>query len=430
MTPEDQSKEMQVSGTQHELVISEERLAERLARLAEIGLRDDGALQRLPYSPEDRAAQDLLTTWLEAAGLTVWVDPAGNVFGRLEGTDPEAPAVLTGSHLDTQPGGGRFDGVAGVLASLEALEAMREAGLRPRAAIELVSWAGEEGGGCFDVGVIGSRAMVGALTEQHLDLRCRHRGRTLRELMRECGLDVDRLGEAERPEGSLAAVVELHIEQGPLLEEAGIQVGVVTAIAGNRRVPLTLRGRQAHSGGMPMAYRHDALTGVAELVLAAEAIATAKTDPPVVATSGFLQHAPREIAMIPGRADLTLDVRCIAQDALEAAVAEIQQAARDIAERRGLELELRDPWGTNPSPTDPAIVAVLRAACDALGISATAMPSGASHDSMVLATRFPAGMLFVPSAGGISHAPEEFTETADLAAGARVLARALTVLSA
>lgn len=413
-----------------ERYVSGERMAERIARLAEIGGLPNGGMNRLPFTPEYRQARELFARWLSDLGLAVRMDGAGNIIGRREGRDPTAPVVMSGSHLDTQPTGGRFDGIAGVVAALEAAEAMREAGFVHRHPIEIVEWTAEESSCRFDLSMPGSRGMIGALSDKDLDVRCRLTGITLREAMESIGIDLSQLPAAERPPGSIKAVVELHIEQGPHLELAGKQVGVVTSVAGSVRYYCVLRGQQAHSGALPMAFRRDALCGAAEVLLAVEQAAKARTNPAVVGTVGYMDYDPRSVVIIPGRVQMIVDIRSVDSAARDAVRDEIEAAARRIAARRKLDLEWRLAWAFPPTTLAPEVIDTLTQACRDLDIRYQHMPSGAGHDAMTLGRRFPAGMLFVPSVGGISHAPEEFTRTEDLEAGAKVLCRALCMLAA
>lgn len=408
--------------------VSAGRVSDRIAALAAIGGLPNGGMHRLPYSSEDREARRLFESWIEALGIPVRTDGAGNLLARFEGRDPTASTVMTGSHLDTQPGGGRYDGVVGAVGSLEVLEAMVAAQHIPERAVELVVWAGEEGSGRFDVGLIGSRAMIGQLQDRHLAAACHYSGRPLGELMIEWGVDLDRLPEAERAPGSIAAVVELHIEQGPFLEEGSRPIGVVTAIAGNWRLPLRIVGRQSHSGATPMSRRQDALCAAAEVILAAEAT-TGLADPPVVATSGYFSHQPKVIAIVPGEAEMTMDVRSPDPEALDRARDAILDQARGICERRRIHLELGEIWGVQPTETDAGIVSEIGAASRRVGVEPVAMASWAGHDSMMLGKRFPAGMIFVPSVGGISHAPDEYSRPEDIITGVRVLAEAIEALA-
>ncbi|MGE3192114.1 MAG: Zn-dependent hydrolase [Microbacteriaceae bacterium] len=406
-----------------------DRMMQRLTQLATFGQSDDGAQQRIPYSPADQEVRDLFAHWAVASGLEVSVDAVGNVSAKLAGSESDLPAVMVGSHLDTQPDGGKYDGIAGTLAALGAVEGIIAAGHRPRRTIEVVCWAAEEGSGRFDIGCIGSKAMVGALRPIDLDLVCRMTGQTLREAMASCGLDPDGFASSERSPGSLHAVLEMHIEQGPYLAEAGIRLGVVSAISGNRRLPFRVSGVQAHSGAQPMSRRRDALCAAAELILAAESRADS-TSGAVVATSGMFDHAPRTVAAVPGRADLVIDVRSADLDALQEAAREITGDAQTIARARGVAIEQGSVWGVDPTDTDPTLSALLERACEAQDQPHLRMVSGAGHDSMILGKRFPAGLLFVPSRDGISHSPEEFTTADDLGIGGRTLQTALVEIAA
>jgi allantoate deiminase len=385
-------------------------------------------MHRLPFSREDREARTLYESWVKDLGVPFRTDGAGNLVARMEGRDPTASAVMTGSHLDTQPWGGRYDGIVGAVGSLEVLEALTAARFVPERTIELVVWAGEEGSGRFDVGLIGSRAMIGLLGEEHLAAPCHFTGRPLAELMSEWGVDLDRLGDAERAPGTISAVVELHVEQGPYLAAGAHPIGVVTDIAGNWRLPLRITGQQSHSGATPMSRRRDALCAAAEVILAAEA-AAGDANPPVVATSGYFSHQPKVIAIVPGEAEMTMDVRSPDPGALDRARETIVAHARDICERRNVGLEVGSLWGVRPTATDEGITTEIEDASRRLGIEPVRMASWAGHDSMMLGKRFPAGMIFVPSIDGISHAPDEYSRPDDIATGVRVLTEAVVSLA-
>ena len=409
--------------TEVERRISPQRIAQRISQLAGIGGLPGGGVNRLPFTVEDGEARALFTEWLRDADLAAWVDGAGNIIGRAEGTNPQAPAVMIGSHLDSQPSSGRFDGVAGVVAALEVVEAMCEAAYRHRHAIEVVDFSGEEAGTRFDVSMIGSRAMVGGVAPQELEMRCRLTGMTLREAMASLGINVTALAHSERPAGSVKAVVELHVEQGPYLERWGKPVGVVTEVAGAIRLTCIMHGQQAHSGGMPMNERRDPLAGAAEVVLAVERLAKSRNNPPVVATVAYLDSHPRAVAVIPRTVRMIIDVRSTSQQARDEVREEIVVAARSVAAKRRLTLEWGPAWGGAPVRFDPEIIGAIEGACRNLGVPFVRMFSGGGHDAMTLSRRFPAGMIFVPSVGGVSHAPEELTRIEDLEIGTRVFCR-------
>lgn len=397
-----------------------ELMLDRLAELGDIGSLPGGAQNRLPYSDADQQGRELFAKWASGSGLSTRSDAVGNVIARVPGVRDELPPVMVGSHLDTQPSGGKYDGIAGTLAALSVAESILQSGVQPERPIEVVAWAGEEGSGRFDVGCIGSRAMMGALTPEHLELKCRITGQTLAEAMRDCGLDPDQLDSCERPVGSIHSVLEMHIEQGPYLEEAGIALGVVKAISGNRRVPLEIRGVQAHSGAQPMTHRRDALAAAAEVILMAEEIAS-NASGPMVATSGMFEHHPKSIAAVPGRADLVIDLRSPELPLMLEIESNLREGIEQICRRRRVEFDLHPSWGMDPTRTNSRMVEILKSACARSGEQHMLMNSGAGHDSLILGKRFPAGLLFVPSHEGLSHCPEEFTAAEDLAKGVRAL---------
>jgi hydantoinase/carbamoylase family amidase len=409
--------------------ISGERIAERIQHLAGIGGLQNGGMNRLPYSAEDRTARDLFATWLRNLGMGVRMDGVGNVIGRREGTEKNSPVVMSGSHLDTQPTGGRFDGIAGVVAAVEVIEAIQASHFVHRHPLEILDFAAEESIVRFDLPRIGSSAMIGVLGPRDLETRCRLTGATLQEVMASVGIDTSLFSSTERPAGSIKGVIELHIEQGPYLERSGKQIGIVTAVAGSANITCLLHGQQAHSGGMPMDGRRDALCGAAELLLAAESAARAQSDPPVVATVGYLVHEPQAAAIVPGLVKMVINVRSVDVSTRSSVVASIEASARDISRRRGLRLEWGPVQSQIPVKFAPRIIELIIEACEHLGFSHQLMASGGGHDAMSMGYRFPAGMIFVPSIGGVSHAPEEFTRNEDLVAGTKVLCHVLCKLA-
>lgn len=408
--------------------ISKERITERIDRLGEIGRLPGGGIQRLSFTVDDQAARELVAKWLSDSGLEVRLDGAGNLTGRLEGSDPGAPILMAGSHLDSQPNAGRFDGVVGVVSALEVIDAMRQSGWSPRHPIEIVAWAGEESGARFDISMIGSRAMVGAVGLHNLEARCRLTGITLKQAMGSVGINVSALPAAARPPGSIKAVIELHIEQGPRLERARTSIGVVTDIAGFTRFQCVLTGQQAHSGASPMESRRDALCGAAEVILVVETLAK-RSPAAVTGTVGFLEYEPRAVAVVPGKVKMIIDVRSAGQAECNEVVKAVERRAAAIAASRNLDLNIGEKWGSQAAKLDASVVDIISKACEDLQIPHIRLTSGAAHDSLIMSGRFPTGMIFVPSAQGISHAPEEFTEIDDLEAGARVLCRTMCELS-
>jgi ureidoglycolate amidohydrolase len=399
-----------------------------IARLAEFN--DDpeaGGITREVFTPTYREALDFVTDLMRDAGLAPRADAFGNLFARWAGSEPKAAAVLTGSHVDTTLNAGRYDGVVGVLGAIEAVRTLRAQGLEPRRSIEVVAFAGEEPR--FGTGCIGSRAMVGALERDDLD-RLRDRGGTsLAAALRDAGLDPDKLADARLDAAQVHAFVELHIEQGAVLETHGVPIGVVTAIAAPHDFRVTLRGAATHSGATPMRLRRDALAGAAEAMVELERLATTSPSGTTVGTVGLLRVRPGAINVVPGEVELDVDVRDADLAARERTIDEFLAATAEIAERRNLKLEVTTIVDDKPAPCAELVVGAAIAACEELGLPFRRMTSGAYHDAMVLAAEVPIGMLFVPSARGISHHPDEYTDAADIDRGVDVLAGTLARLA-
>ena len=399
-------------------------LHDRIAELA--GFNDDpdaGGITREVYTPTYAAALERVAEWMREAGLQTRLDAVGNLYGRREGSDPGAPAVVTGSHVDTTLNAGRYDGVVGVLAAIEAVRSLRHM----RRPIEVVAWAGEEPR--FGTGCVGSRVAAGELARDDLD-RLRDRdGMTMAAALQEAGFDPDRLEEARIDPESVHALVELHIEQGIVLETGGEQIGVVTAIAAPHDFRLTLRGAAPHAGATPMDLRRDALAGSAEAMLVIERLASASPSRTTVGTVGVVRVRPGAINVVPGEVELDVDVRDSNLQAREMVVDAIVAAAREIGRRRDLEVEVEEIVEDVPVDCDQRIVDAVEAACSEIGVTYRTMTSGAYHDAMIVGRRVPVGMIFVPSAGGVSHHPDEYTPLEQVADGVRVLEGVLRRLS-
>jgi hydantoinase/carbamoylase family amidase len=397
------------------------RLHDAIAELA--GFNDDpaaGGITREVYTPTYAAALERVAEWMCDVGLETRLDAVGNLFGAWAGSEPDAPRVLTGSHVDTTLNAGRYDGVVGVLGAIETVRLLREDGVTPRRSFELVAWAGEEPR--FGTGCVGSRAAAGRLDRADLD-RLRDRdGISMAGALRAAGFDPDRLHEAEIDPATVHALVELHIEQGAVLEESGEPIGVVTAIAAPHDLRVTLRGAATHAGATPMRLRRDALAGAAEAMTALERIARGSASGTTVGTVGVLRVHPGAINVVPGEVELDADVRDADRAAREHVVEDWLAETRAIAERRGLTLDVAPIVEDEPVACDPLVVEA------AAGFRR--MTSGAYHDAMIMGARVPIGMIFVPSARGISHHPDEHTDPADIERGVRVLAGTLERLAA
>ena len=404
------------------------RLHDAIAELA--GFNDDpaaGGITREVYTPTYRAALDRVAVWMAEAGLDVRLDAVGNLFGRWAGTDPGAPLVLTGSHVDTTLNAGRYDGVLGVLGAIEAVHMLRSDGVSPRRSLELVAWAGEEPR--FGTGCVGSRAAAGHLERADLDRLCDRDGISMAGALRGAGLDPDRLADARIDPATVHALVELHIEQGAVLESGGQSIGVVTAIAAPHDLRLTLRGAATHAGATPMHLRRDALAGAAEAMIELERLVRASPSGTTVGTVGVVRVRPGAINVVPGEVELDVDIRDSDLAARAGVVKALLTAAKELAARRGLELEATPIVEDAPVTCEPRVVEAVEAAALALDLPCRRMASGAYHDAMVMGSRVPIGMIFVPSAGGISHHPDEHTEPENLERGAHVLAGTLARLA-
>ena len=405
--------------------IDADRLWSRLSELAEIGKSEGGGVTRLSFTEEERAAKDLVASYMQEAGLAVREDAAGNLIGRREGRVGDAPIVLTGSHVDSVRNGGDFDGPLGVLGAVEALRTMDERGVETERSVEVVAFTDEEGAR-FSFGMVGSRATGGTLTPEHLANQDEN-GVSIAEAMRASGLDPGRIDEAARAPGSVYAYVELHIEQGRILESKNLSVGVVTGIAGPAWLRFTLAGEAAHAGTTPMDLRRDALAAAAAVIgrIEREAARTGTS----VGTVGQLELSPGGINIIPGQVTFSLDLRDIDEDVRNAVEARIMHEAALLCEKRGVELETKTLQRLPPAPCSSLVRDAAREACEALGFEPFGLASGAGHDGMHLTELCPIGMIFVRSKDGLSHNPAEYSSKEDCAAGAEVLYRTLLKLA-
>ncbi len=399
---------------------SADRLQARITALAKFGANPEGGVSRVAFSEADVAGRAYIRKLMEEAGLTVRVDTAANMIGRREGTDPKLPAIMIGSHIDSVPGGGNYDGDVGVLGAIEVAQLLRDSGVKLRHPLEVVSFTDEEGG------LIGSLAMTGRLEPSALDVMS-HSGKTIRDGIRAVGGDPERLEEARRKRGDLAAFVELHIEQGAILDEANIDIGVVEGIVGIRWWDVTVQGFANHAGTTPMNRRRDALLSAAELVQAVNRVATSAPGRQV-ATVGRIRAEPGAPNVIPGKVVLSLEVRDLDAKKMEQVYASIRAEADSIAKARNTPFTFDEiKVSSEPAPTDERMRRIIAAAAQSLGLTHRLMPSGAGHDAQDMTHLAPTGMIFVPSKDGISHSPKEYTSPQDMANGANVLLR--TVLA-
>jgi N-carbamoyl-L-amino-acid hydrolase len=395
------------------------RLLGRLADLAEVGALPGGGCSRLALTDADRAGRDLVTTWMRDLGLTVQIDAIGNVVATLPGEDPSLAPVMTGSHIDTVATGGVYDGNYGVLAGLEVVEAALAAGRRPRRGISVAFFTDEEGSR-FAPDMLGSLVYVGGMTTENAHAQRDAAGLTVGEELARIGY----LGPLPCPGPAPYAFVEAHIEQGPVLEAAGKRIGVVTGVQGISWQELTITGQSCHAGTTPMALRHDAGFAAAALTTEVRALAT-QLGPPQVATVGVLEVHPNLVNVVAARARLTVDLRHTEEASLQLAERRFAEAVARIAAAEGVQISSRSLARFEPVEFDRDMIGRIERAAARRNLAAMRLPSGAGHDAQMLARVCPTGMIFVPSVGGISHNPVEFTEPDDLLAGAEVLADVL-----
>src|SRR5690242_9069369 len=402
-------------------LVDSNRVQQHLTELARFGANPEGGVSRVAFSDADVAGRAYVKRLMEAAGLEVRIDAAGNLIGRREGSDRKLPLIVLGSHTDSVPHGGNYDGDVGVMGAIEVAQQLRDRHIRLRHALEVVDFTDEEGG------LVGSRAIAGHLQSATLDL-VNASGRSVRDGIRLLGGAADDIARAARGRGEITAYLELHIEQGGNLERTHTDIGVVEGIVGIHWWEATVTGVANHAGTTPMDQRHDALVAASELVLAVNAAAT-EFPGRQVATVGRIQAEPGAPNVIPGRVVLSVEVRDLDAERIAAVFERIRARAGEIARVRATSIDFRDLEATAvPALTDPRIQHIIAGAAHGLGLTVMAMPSGAGHDAQDIARIAPIGMIFVPSVGGISHSPKEFTTASDMANGASVLMQAILKL--
>lgn len=404
-----------------------DRIAADLAELSRFAESAEPGWTRRVFSDAYRSARDWVRGRMIDAGLETSIDAAGNVIGRLPGKNSSLPALMSGSHTDTVHGGGRFDGMVGVLGAIEVARSLREAGITLNRDLVIVDFLGEEANP-FGISCMGSRSIAGILSPEHLD-RTDETGLRLGDAMSRFGLDPDAAVRGAWAPDALHGYVELHIEQGPLLERTGNQIGVVTAIAGIERLLAKFNGRADHAGTMPMEGRHDALVAAAEAVLTIEREACGA---PIhgVSTTGRIDSSPGAFNIVPDQARIWAEMRSIDADWLHGAKRRVADRIASDADARGVHSMIEWLNDQDPVPASPAVHDRIARSAGELGYSWEAVPSGAGHDAAHLARLAPMGMIFVPSVGGRSHVPEEETPVDDIVRGVHVLAATLLDMDA
>lgn len=404
-------------------IVRSERLAADLAEMASFTDPEQPGATRRPFTQPYHRARRWLGQQMEAAGLAVHLDAAGNLVGR-RGAAPGGkplPPILIGSHTDTVRGGGRFDGVIGVLGGLELMRCLEELGIETRHPLELVDFLAEEPTE-FGISTVGSRGMAGALKPEYLAQRD-PQGRTLAEAILGLGGRPDQIpAEARRP-GSITAYLEMHIEQGPVLDAQGVPLAAVTGIAGIRRYGVVVDGQASHAGTTPMALRQDALVAASRFVVEAERLFRAEER--AVGTVGYLAVSPNMFNVVPGRAELVVEMRSIDPQVIDRLARQIKQLAGALSAERQIPITASLLTDAAPVHADPRLLEITTQACRQTVPEALVLPSGAGHDGMQIAAIGPIGMIFVPSRQGRSHCPEEWTEIRDIALGVQALLRAV-----
>ena len=402
---------------QPQLGVNGARLNEHLKALSEFGKNPQGGVSRVAYSEADRLGREYVTGLMLAAKLNVTVDAAGNIIGRRAGSDPRLKPILFGSHIDSVPEGGNYDGDVGSMGAIEVAQTLAENNVVTRHPIEVVIFQNEEGG------LIGSAAMSGALTEKELDNVSRS-GKTIREGIKFIGGDPAKLSAVKREKGSIAAYLELHIEQGGTLEAEKIDIGVVEGIVGINWWDVTIEGFANHAGTTAMNNRQDALLAAARFIEAVNRVATSVPGRQV-GTVGRIQALPGAPNVIPGKVILSLELRDLDSAKIEMLYQKIRAEADQIAQASKVKFDFKEINVNIPAPTDSRIRAIIDESAKELGLTTKVMPSGAGHDAQDMARLGPVGMIFVPSIGGISHSPRELTTWEDCAQGAAVLLNAI-----
>jgi hydantoinase/carbamoylase family amidase len=396
------------------------RLETTLEQINEIGASAGNGITRLGFTKEHWAANEFFIEACKREGMQVRIDACGNVIARREGKESGLPAVACGSHLDTVQQGGKYDGTVGVAAGLELIRSLNEKGIFTRHPIEVIVFACEESAR-FGVSTIGSKAMAGKLSKASVERLKDRAGISIEEAAAAIGVDFNRIENARRSRDELKAFFELHIEQGPLLEGSGKQVGIVTGIAAPIRLDVTIQGKASHSGTTPMNMRSDALIGAAEMIIEIERAALDEAKHGTVATVGVCDVKPGAMNVIPDWVNLKIDIRGTVTASRQAVIERLYRVIRELDRNRGLIIASDILSDEEPVVLDERIIRFLSVQCERLNITYTNMMSGAGHDAMNMASLCPTGMIFIPSYGGLSHHKDEYSSLEQIAHGTALL---------
>ncbi len=402
------------------LAVNSDRLNQSLEDLAQIGKQSDGTIKRLAFSSEDLEARSQITGWMESAGMTVRTDAGGNIIGRYAGYEPDATALATGSHIDTVFSGGRFDGSLGVVAGIEVVRVLQENDMKLHHPLEVIAFADEERS------MIGVKAMAGTAPEDPARYDTVD-NEAIQTCLKRAGGDWNNLASARRSREDIACFIELHVEQGGILEAIERDIGVVEGVVGQQRHRITIEGRSNHAGTTPMNMRRDALTTASHLILAIEDIAKHYPGDPV-ATVGTLKVWPNSINTVPGSVELSLDIRDLSPDVISHMIEQLRRKIETVAVASRTRIRIRPELEVEPTPASATIQSLIVKSCEEMGFSYTHLPSRASHDAQEMGRFTDMGMIFVPSKEGISHSGDEYTSPTQCAQGANILLKTLLKL--
>jgi beta-ureidopropionase / N-carbamoyl-L-amino-acid hydrolase len=399
-----------------QLAVNGDRLNQSIARLAQIGALPNGGVKRIAYSQEDIEARNLIQHWMRELQMQVRVDAAGNIIGRYPGQNPDIPALATGSHIDTVPCGGHYDGCYGVLAGLEVVRVLQENQVKLNSALEVIVFTDEEGS------MIGSKAISGRIINDPNYYR-RPDGTDIQTCLARVGGDWHSITQAHSNSQELAAFIELHVEQGPILESMNKQIGVVEGIVGQRRFQITVKGSANHAGTTPMQMRCDALVAAAQVILAVNQIGN--TPGQQVATVGKIEVLPNAANVIPGWVEMSLDIRDLSSLHIDSLLEQLRIYLEEIAVTTNTQIRLNPCLHNEPALAEPYLQQAIAFSCESLNLTYTHLPSRASHDAQEMAQITDMGMIFVPSKMGLSHDANEYTSPEQCTQGANVLLQTL-----
>ncbi|NND14932.1 MAG: Zn-dependent hydrolase [Eudoraea sp.] len=406
---------------QNEIRVNQDRLERSIMELAQFGIDDKGETHRVAFSDADIQAREWMITQMQEAGMEVQIDFSANIIGKRAGTDAQLKPIGFGSHIDAVPNGGNYDGCVGSMGALEVMRSLQENNIATRHPLEMIIFSNEEGG------VMGSRALVGELRPEALKV-VNSTGYTMGEGIQRLGGDTTKLQEVVRPKDSMKAFLELHIEQGANLEQADLDIGIVEGIVGLQWWDVRIKGFANHAGTTPMNMRQDALLSAAKFILAVNSI-TNSVEGSQVGTVGRINALPGAPNVIPGEVVLSLEIRDLSEEKIQMLYEKMVEAATTIGKEMKTDFSFHTLDATaQPANMDTGIKSQIEAVCKQFGYSYQYMPSGAGHDAQDMARITPTGMIFVPSRGGISHSPKEFTSPEDMANGSNVLLQTILKL--